>query len=83
MSSSVHVYNKQKDILILVEGPTRVLDDTTLTGEKKYSINLDQKGILFKLALHWSKFVKGTEITKFKAKNLEKCKTIFYCNDIF
>ena len=55
MSSSVHVDNKQKDILILVECPTRVLDNTTLTGEKKYPINLDQKGILFKFALHWSK----------------------------
>ena len=32
MSSSVHVYDKKKDILILGEGPTQKLDDTTLTA---------------------------------------------------
>ena len=35
MSSSVHVDNKKKDILILGEGSTQVLDDTTLTADKK------------------------------------------------
>ena len=40
MSSSVHVDNKKKDILILDEGPMQGLDGTTLTAEKKYSINL-------------------------------------------
>ena len=30
MSSSVHIDNKNKDILILGEGPTQRLDDTTL-----------------------------------------------------
>ena len=34
MSSSAHVDNK-KDILIIGEGPTQGLDDTTLTAEKK------------------------------------------------
>ena len=33
MRSSVHVDNKNKDILILGEGPTQGLDDTTLTEE--------------------------------------------------
>ena len=32
MSSSVHVDNKKKDILILDEGPTQGLDDTSLTA---------------------------------------------------
>ena len=32
MSSSVYIDNKNKDILILGEGPTQGLDDTTLTG---------------------------------------------------
>ena len=36
MGSSVHVDNKGKDILILGEGPTQGLDDTTLTAESKY-----------------------------------------------
>ena len=44
MSSSVHVNNKGKDILILGEGPTQELDDTTLTAEAKYSINFTQSG---------------------------------------
>ena len=35
MSSSVHVDNKKKDILIFGEGPTQGLDDTALTAEKK------------------------------------------------
>ena len=43
MSSSVHVDNKKKDILILAEGPTQSLDDTILTAEKKYSILLQVK----------------------------------------
>ena len=32
VSSSVHVDNKKKDILILGEGPTQELDDTALTA---------------------------------------------------
>ena len=35
MSSSVHVNNKTKDILVLGEGLTQELDDTTQTAEKK------------------------------------------------
>ena len=35
MSSSVHFDNKKNNILIIGEGPTQRLDDTTLTAEKK------------------------------------------------
>ena len=35
MSSSVHIDNKNKDILIIGEGPTQGLDDTILTAEAK------------------------------------------------
>ena len=42
MSSSSHIHNKGKDILILGEGPTQGLDDTTLTAEAKYSINFSR-----------------------------------------
>ena len=38
MSSSVHVDNNKKDILILGNGSTQGLEHT-LTAEKKYSIN--------------------------------------------
>ena len=47
MSSSVHVYNKKKDILILSEGPTHGLDGTTLAAEKKYSINFTENNEKF------------------------------------
>ena len=53
MSSSVHVFNKKKDILILGEGLTQVLDGTRLTGEKNYWINFTKNNNkkLFKLEL--------------------------------
>ena len=52
MSSSVHVDNKGKDILILGEGPTQGLDDITLTAEAKYPISVTQSGKRFALSLH-------------------------------
>ena len=39
MSTYVHIDNKNKDILIIGEGSTQGLDDTTLTAEAKYFIN--------------------------------------------
>ena len=38
-SSSAHINNKKKDILILGKGPTQGLEHT-LTAEKMYSINV-------------------------------------------
>ena len=35
MRSFVHIDNKKKDILVLINGPTDGLDDTTLTAEKE------------------------------------------------
>ena len=54
MSSSVHVDNKGKDILILGEGPIQGLDDSTLTEEAKYSINFTQSRKRFVLSLHYN-----------------------------
>ena len=53
MSSSVHVDNKKKDILFTGEVPTQRLDDTTLTAEKKYSINFTEHNNKFCLSLHY------------------------------
>ena len=39
VSSSVHIDNKGKDILIIGKVLTQGLDDTTLTSEAKCSIN--------------------------------------------
>ena len=44
MSSSVHIDNKNKYILILGEKPTQGLDDSTLTAEAKYPIIFTQSG---------------------------------------
>ena len=41
LSSSVHVNNEGKDILIVGEGPAQ-LDFTTLKAEAKYPINFTQ-----------------------------------------
>ena len=46
ISSSVHIDNKKKDILILREGPTQGLDGTILTAEKLYSINFTENLII-------------------------------------
>ena len=42
MSSSPHIDNKKKDILVFGEGPTQGLEHT-LTAEKMYSINFTVK----------------------------------------
>ena len=39
MSSSAHANNKTKNVLILCDGFTQGLEDTTLYAEKKYSLN--------------------------------------------
>ena len=77
MSSSVHIKNKNKDIIILGEGRTQGLDDTTLTAKVKYSVNFRQSGKRFVLNLHYngsnsSLFVNATKICRFKAKDMEK-----------
>ena len=42
MGCSAYVNNKEKDILILCEGPTQRLDDTTITSGKTHSINFTE-----------------------------------------
>ena len=54
MSSSVHIDNKNKDILILDKEPTQGLDDTTLTAEAKHPINFTQSRKRFVLILHYN-----------------------------
>ena len=72
MSTSIHIDNKKKDILVLGRGPTQGLE-STLTAEKMHSINftVTKKTCL---SLHYNRgnsylFVNGTEICKFKAKD--------------
>ena len=76
MSSSIHIDNKGKDILILGLGPTQGLGENSLTAEKMYSINFTVTKKKFCLSLHYNGansylFVNGTEIYRFKAKDSE------------
>ena len=75
MSSSVHIDDNKKEILVLGQGPTQRLEHT-LTAEKMYSINFTVTKKKFCLSLHYNGtnsylFVNGTEIHKFKAKDSE------------
>ena len=73
MSSSAHIDDKNKDVLILGDGPTQGLDDTTLTAEAKYPINFTQPRKRFVLSLHYNGsnsfwFINATKTYQFKAK---------------
>ena len=75
MSSSVHIDNKGKDILILGNEPTQGLNHT-LTAKNLYSINFTSLGIKFCLSLHCNGsnsffFANVTYIYQFKAKDSE------------
>ena len=75
MSSSVHIDNKKKDILVLGRGPAQGLE-STLTAEKMYSINFTVTKKKIFLGLHYNGAnsylsVNDTEICKFKAKDSE------------
>ena len=52
MSSSMHIGNKKKDILILGVDTTQGLDDTTLSAEA-HSINFSRSNIKSCLSLHY------------------------------
>ena len=72
----MHIDNKGKDLLILGEGLTEGLDDTTLTAEEQYLINFTQPNRRFVLSLHYNGsnsflFVNATKMFQFKAKNSE------------
>ena len=75
MSSSAHINNNKKDILVLEKGPRQGLEHR-LTTEKMYTINFTVTEKKFCLSLHYNGansylFVNGTEIYKFKAKDSE------------
>ena len=72
----MHIDNKGKDIIILGEGSTQRLDDTTLTAEAKYPINFTQSGKRFELSLHYNGnnrflFVEATKTYQFNVKDSE------------
>ena len=54
MSSSMHIDNKGKNILIFGKGPTQGLDNTTLAAEKNCSIRFTENGKKLSLSLHYN-----------------------------
>ena len=68
--------NKKNNILVLSEGPTQRLNDTTVTAEAKYSINFSISGRKLCLSLNYNEnsiflFVNSTKIYQFKVKGSE------------
>ena len=64
----------KKKILILDKVQTKGLDDTKLTAEKEYPINISEHHKKFCLSFHYDDvnsylFVNGVEIYKFKAND--------------
>ena len=53
-NSSAYISSKKKCILVIGEGPTQELDDTTITAEGKYSINFTSSRKELCLSLHYN-----------------------------
>ena len=73
MSSSAHIDNKNKNILVLGKGPRQGLEYTA-TAENMYSINFTVPNKKLCLRLHYNGansylFVNGMKIYKFKTKD--------------
>ena len=86
MSSSAHIDNKKKDVLVLGKGPTQGLEHT-LTAETMYSINFMVTKKKFCLSLHYNGansylFVNGTVIIQFKAKDSEIVPSLLFLENI-
>ena len=76
MSSSPHIDNKGKDILIPGKDRTQGLGEHSLTAEELCSINFTKENAKFCLSLHYNGasshlFINGTELSKFKAEDSE------------
>ena len=76
MSSILHIDNKNKNILILGEGPKQGLGDTTLRTEAKYPVNFKQSGKTFVLSLYYNGsnsflFVNAAKLHQLKPKDSE------------
>ena len=75
MTSSVHTDNKNQDILILGEGTTQGLDDTTFQQKVNILLILHNQ-VKDLLSLHYNGsssflFVNATKIYQFKGKDCE------------
>ena len=76
MTSSVHINNNKKDILVLCIVPTQRLDNTTSTAEGKCLIKFSISNNKFCLSLQCNgsntfSFVNATKIYQYKMKDSE------------
>ena len=76
LSSSSHANNKKNNILVLGKDFVQGINGTTIYAEKLYKINFTEKNKKYCLSLHYNGensylFVNGTEIHKFKAKDID------------
>ena len=76
-SSSVHIDNNDKAILVLGKGPTQELDDTTITTKAKYFVSFTRSRRKFCFRQHYNEsksflFVNVTKMYLFKTKDSER-----------
>ena len=76
MSLSVHIDNKNKDLLILGKGLMQGLCNTALTAEAEYSISFSGSQKTFCVSLHYKGsnsflFVNTTKNISFQSKKLK------------
>ena len=76
-SSSVHIDNNKKAILVLGKGPTQELDDTTITTKAKYFVSFTRSRRKFCFRQHYNEsksflFVNVTKMYLFKTKDPER-----------
>ena len=76
MSLSVHIDNKNKDLLILGKGLTQGLCNAALTAEAEYSISFSGSQKTFCVSLHYKGsnsflFVNTTKNISFQSKKLK------------
>ena len=72
----MNIEGRNKNILVLGEGSTQHLDNSTITAETKYSINFTKSGQRFVLSLHCNGsnsflFFNAVKMYQFKVKDSE------------
>ena len=55
MSSSLHIDNRKKEVLILGKGRNQVLDHTAFTAEAQFSINFSRSNRKLCLSLQYNR----------------------------
>ena len=80
----MNIDDRNKNNLVLGEGPTQGLDIVTITAEAKYRINFTESGNLFVLSLDYNGsnsfwFANAVKMYLFKAKHAE-IKPYLLCN---